>query len=88
MLTYLTDARPFKWKRYALAGLFLPCIYVLTYLSLRLTGVYHLFWNMGDWDAMDGSTRIEIVDRAFAPAAEIELRLQNRLKWVPEPSGG
>ena len=88
VLSYSSGPRPIKWKRYAIVSLLLPSVYVVTYLALRLFGVYHLFWNQGDWDSIDGNTGIEFVDRIFIPAAEFELYLQNRLKLTPAPFGG
>ena len=80
----LPPRRP--WKRYVLGAAALPTLYVAAYLALRLTGVYYLFFNQGGWD-MDGTTRVAILDASFAPAAFVELELQNRLRWVREPTG-
>jgi hypothetical protein len=87
-LSYWSARRPIMRRRYVISALSLPCGYVVTYLVLRLTGVYYLFWNQGDWDGVDGSTGIAIVDRMFTPAAEVELFLQNRFHLTPPPSGG
>ena len=87
-LSYSPERRQLKRKRYVIAALLLPVAYVVTYLVLRLTGVYYLFWNQGSWDSIDGSTRVVFVDRMFTPAVQLELFLQNTFRLAPPPSGG
>ena len=81
----LRHCRP--WKLYLLGVATTPAVYLLMYALLRLTGVYYPYFSQGSW-AIDGSTRVAIVDLSFFPLAVIEADLHNRLRWLPEPTGG
>jgi len=49
-------------------------------------GVYYPVYNQGSWD-IDGSTHVYVFELAFLPARIIECDIQNRLRWLTEPSG-
>lgn len=86
-LEYATPHRCKRWKLYLLGVATLPALYLVTYVLLRLCGVYYPFFNQGGWD-IDGTTHVHVLDLAFAPATQAEADIQNRLHWLREPTGG
>lgn len=86
-LEYSTPPRRWAWKPYLVGVATLPAIYLVTYVLLRLCGVYYPFFNQGSWD-IDGTTHVYVLDLAFGPATMIEAEIQNRLRWLREPTGG
>lgn len=86
-LSYFTPARLPRIVRHARWLPALPILYLAAYVTLRLLGVYHLFYNQGGWE-MDGTTRVSAIDSAFAPAAFAETDSENKLSLLREPSGG
>ena len=64
-----------------------PAVYLLLYAILRLTGVFHAYYSQGSWE-IEGGTGVYIVVVAFFPLAVMEGDLPNRLRWLPEPTGG
>lgn len=86
-LEYSRLRRRLPWTPYLLGVATLPALYLATYVLLRCCGVYYPFYNQGGWE-IDGSTNSLIVDGAFFPAMIVEMNLQNRLRWLPEPTGG
>lgn len=87
VLWYARIRRPIPWKPILLGGAALPWLYVLVYVVLRVSGVFHLFYNQGGWE-IDGSTGIVAIDVTFLPAMIVEADCQSRLLWLPEPTGG
>ena len=85
-LDYASAPRTLPWKRGVLGVASMLLVYILVYFILRLTGVYHLFYNQGGWE-MDGGTNISFVDGCYVPMVFIEQDLQNRLRWTEEPTG-
>lgn len=86
-LDYSTRRPHRPWKAYILGVLTIPVVYLLLYAVLRLTGVFYAYYSQGNWE-IDGGTRIDVVDVWFIPLAITETKLQNRLRWLPEPTGG
>jgi hypothetical protein len=86
-LEYSTLRGRWPWKPYLLGVATLPGLYFLTYILLRVGGVYYPFFNQGGWD-IDGTTNVYLLDLTFVPARMIEADIQNRLRWLPEPTGG
>jgi hypothetical protein len=86
-LEYSTLRRRWPWKPYILGVLTTPLVYLMLYAILRVTGAFHPYYSQGSWE-IEGGTRIYIVDVAFFPLAVMEGDLQNRLRWLPEPTGG
>ena len=74
-------------KSFLLGLLAAPAIYLLLYALLRGTGLFHAYYSQGSWE-IEGGTGLYLVDVAFRPLATFEADLQNRLRWLPEPSGG
>ena len=64
-----------------------PAVYLLFYTVLRVTGVFHAYYSQGSWE-IEGGTGIYVVDVPFFPLMMMEGDLQNRLRWLPEPTGG
>lgn len=87
VLSYSRTRPRFPWKAYFLGVLTGPALYALLYLLLRICGVFYPFYNQVGWD-IDGSTGSYVVDLTFRPATIVEANLQNRLRWLPEPTGG
>ena len=87
-LSYPTDHDSRQRGRLALVLTILLFVYLVSYLLLRVSGVYHLFWNQGDWDSIDGSVGFWPIDLLFLPMMLIELFLQNAFHLTPPPSGG
>lgn len=86
-LEYSTSERRRLWKPYVLGVVTTPAIYLLLYAVLRVTGVFHAYYSQGSWE-IEGGTGIYIVDLPFFPLAVMEGNLHNRLRWLPEPTGG
>jgi hypothetical protein len=86
-LEYSTLRRRLPWKPYLLGVATLPAIYLARYVLLRCCGVYYPFYNQGGWE-IDGTTNSLVIDVAFFPARIVEMNLHNRLRWLPEPTGG
>jgi hypothetical protein len=78
-----------RWPRKAvcLGVVSLPILYVSAYLLLRLCGVFYPFYDQGGWE-IDGTTHVSILDVAFLPAKVTECMIQNRSRWLKEPTGG
>ena len=76
-----------SWKAFLLGVLTTPAAYVLLYVVLRATGIFHTFYNQGGWE-IDGGTGIYALDVPFLPLTIFEANLQNRLRWLREPTGG
>jgi hypothetical protein len=87
ILAYARSRPRLPWRPYILGLLTVPVLYVLLYLVLRACGVFHAYYSQGSW-AIDGGTGIYVVDLPFLPAAIAEADLQNRLRLLPEPTGG
>ena len=87
LLEYSRLRRRWPWKPYLLGLATTPAIYLLLYGVLRLTGAYYTFFNQGSWE-ISGGTGVYAVDLSFLPLAVIEGDLHNRLRWLPEPTGG
>jgi hypothetical protein len=86
-LEYSTLRRRWPWKPYILGVVTTPVVYLLLYVILRVTGVFHAYCSQGSWE-IEGGTGIYIVDVPFFPLAVMEGDLQNQLRWLPEPTGG
>ena len=65
----------------------MPVVYLVAYCLLRLSGVYYAYYSQGSWE-IEGGTGIPVVDMAFFPTAVIEGSVQNKLRWLKEPTGG
>jgi|GEM_PF-6255073 len=50
-LEYSTLRRRWQWKPYLLGVATLPAFYLVTYIMLRVCGVYYPFFNQGSWDS-------------------------------------
>jgi hypothetical protein len=86
-LAYSTPKTRRPWKVFLLGVLTTPAAYLLLYLVLRATGVYHAYYSQGSWE-IEGWTGIYILDVPFFPMKIFESNLQNRLRWLREPTGG
>lgn len=84
---YAKNQSVLLWRPFLLGVAAVPSVYVLVYITLRLCGVYHLFYNQGGWE-IDGGNGVYIVDVTFLPATIMEADCQNRLRWLREPGGG
>ena len=82
-LEYSTPRRRWPWKPSLLGVAMLPALYLVAYILVRLCGVYYPFFNQGGWE-IDGTTHVQALDEAFAPATMIEADIQNRLRWLRE----
>jgi len=87
VISYSRTKPRLPWKSYLCGVLTVPAIYVLIYVVLRASGVFHPYYSQGSWE-IDGGTGIVIVDLPFVPAAIAEGEFHNRLRWLAEPSGG
>jgi hypothetical protein len=87
VLNYSTLRRRWPWKPYILGVVTAPTVYLLLYAILRVTGVFHAYYSQGSWE-IEGGTGIQIVDVPCIPLTITEGKLQNRLRWLPEPTGG
>ena len=86
-LKYSKQRRRWPWKEYVLGVVTTPIVYLLLYAILRVTGVFHAYYSQGSWE-IEGGTGIYLVDMPFLPLVAMEGDLQNRLRWLPEPTGG
>jgi len=86
VLSYSQLRRGPRWKAYLCGVAALPVLYVLSYIMLRACGVFYPFYNQGGRE-MDGGTGIYAVDVVFFPAAMTAECVQDRMKWLPEPTG-
>ena len=75
------------WKRYLLSLVTAPLAYILLYVALRMMGILSAYFSQGRWE-IEGGTGAYIIDVAFYPMVLIEGDIQNKLRWLPEPSGG
>jgi hypothetical protein len=87
LLDYPAAPRRRPWRAYLLGVATTPALYLLLYLVLRGTGVYYAYHSQGSWE-IDGGTGIYLLDVPFLPLAFMEGDLHNRLRWLPEPTGG
>jgi hypothetical protein len=87
VISYSRSKPRWPWKAYFCGVLTVPTLYVSIYLALRAGGVFHAYYSQGSWE-IEGGTGIVCLDFAFIPAAIAEAEFHNRLRWLPEPSGG
>ena len=86
-LDYTAAPRRRPWRAYLLGVVTTPALYLLLYLVLRGTGVFHAYYSQGSWE-IDGGTGIHVIDLPFLPLVIMEGDLHNRLRLLPEPTGG
>ena len=86
-LAYSPLTRRWPVKAYLLGLVTLPLLYVVVYLLLRASGAYHPYFSQGSWE-IEGTSHVYLLDVAYFPAMIIEGDIQNRLRWLREPSGG
>ena len=85
-LQYATRRRRWLGEPYVLAVLTAPAAYLVLYVVLRATGVFYAYYSQGSWEIE--TTGIYAIDMTFIPLVVIEGDLHNRLRWLPEPTGG
>jgi predicted RNA-binding Zn-ribbon protein involved in translation (DUF1610 family) len=58
----------------------IPILYLLLYLSLRVTGVYASTYNLGNWEVKVDSNS-EVVDTLYLPLSYLESEMQFHFSW-------
>jgi hypothetical protein len=86
-LTISTNSIRRPWRVYLLGVLTAPAAYLLLYIALRVTGVFHPYYSQGSWE-IEGGTGVRFLDVSFMPLTIFETDLQYRLRWLREPTGG
>lgn len=87
VMPYSPTKSRMAWRPFVLGVLATPMLYLLLYTLLRVFGVFSPYYSQGSWE-IEGGTGIALIDIPFLPAAIAEAELQNRLRWLDEPTGG